>query len=66
MAQWIRILSFEVLTTPSAHVGLELDDLIALIGRNQITIMFGMSGLSSGRFLTPLAFPGFGLGMRML
>ena len=39
MAQWIEIHSTEFLTTPSARLGLEFDHLIALTGRNQITLM---------------------------
>ena len=39
MAQGIGMHSTELLTTPSARLGLELDHLIALTGRNQITLM---------------------------
>ena len=66
MPQWIGIHSTEFLTTPSARFGLELDQLIASIGRNQITVMLRMSGLSSSPLLAPLGFRGFGLGVMML
>jgi hypothetical protein len=66
MPQWIGILSTEFPTTFSARLGLELDHLIALIGRNQITVMLRMAGLSSWPLLAPFGFRGFGLGVRML
>ena len=48
MARWIGIHSTELLTTPSARLGLELDHLIALTGRNQITLMRTRGHSASG------------------
>ena len=48
MAQWIGIHTTEFLTTPSARLGLELDHLIALTRRNQITLIRTRDPFGSG------------------